>query len=107
MDFCPIILAKGPRSGHARAARELCEKSCDSSRNEWYYGLRLHAVVARRPGLLPLPLSLTVSGAAQHDLPAAVKHVLGDQLSLRLGRLYADKAYMDADWEGPWRRIVP
>lgn len=26
-NFCPIILAKGPRSGHAKVARELCEKT--------------------------------------------------------------------------------
>ena len=71
VDSCPIILAKGPRSGRAKVAHELCEKSYNSSRKEWYYGLKLHAVVARRPGQLPLPLSLMVSGAAQHDLPAA------------------------------------
>ena len=27
VDSCPIILAKGPRSGHARVASESCEKS--------------------------------------------------------------------------------
>ena len=27
VDSCPIILAKGPRSGHAKVAQELCEKS--------------------------------------------------------------------------------
>ena len=26
VDSCPIILAKGPRSGQAKVARELCEK---------------------------------------------------------------------------------
>ena len=46
-DFCLIILAKGPRSGQARVARELGEKSYNSSRKEWYYGIKLHAVVAR------------------------------------------------------------
>ena len=97
VDSCPIILAKGPRSGHARVARELCEKSYNSSRKEWYYGLKLHAVVARRPGQLPVPLSLMASGAALHDLPAA-KRILQDHLSLNHGRLYADKAYIDAAW---------
>lgn len=97
VDSCPIILAKGSRSGCARVARELCEKSYNSSRDEWYYGLKLHAVVARRPGLLPLPLALMASGAAQHDLPAA-KHILENHLPLRHGRLYADKAYINADW---------
>ncbi len=98
VDSCPIILAKGPRSGHAKVARELCEKSYNSSRKEWYYGVKLHAVVARRPGRLPLPLSLMASGAAQHDLPAA-KQILEDHVSLKRGRLYADKAYIDADWK--------
>ena len=97
VDSCPIILAKGPRSGHGKVARELCEKSYNSSRKEWYYGMKLHAVVARRPGCLPLPLSLIASGAALHDLPAA-KQILNDHIVLKQGRLYADKAYIDAAW---------
>ena len=97
MDSCPIILAKGPRSGHAKVAPELCEKSDNSSRKEWYYGIKLHAVVARKPGHLPVPLSLLASGAAQHDLPAA-KQIMEDHISLKPGKLYADKAYIDADW---------
>ena len=97
MDSCPIILAKGPRSGNAKVASELCEKSYNSSRKEWYYGIKLHAVVARKPGCLPVPVSLMASGAAQHDLPAA-KQIIEDHASLRPGKLYADKAYSDADW---------
>ena len=97
VDSCPIILAKGPRSGHAKVAPELCEKSYNSSRKEWYYGIKLHAVVARKPGHLPVPLSLMASGAAQHDLPAA-KQIMEDHVALRPGTLYADKAYIDADW---------
>ena len=60
--------------------------------------MKLHAVVARKPGLLPVPLSLLISGAAQHDLPAA-KRIMEDHIALRPGRLYADKAYIDADWK--------
>ena len=97
VDSCPILLAKGPRSGHAKVAHELCEKSYNSSRKEWYYGLKLHAVVARSAGHLPIPLSLMVSGAAQHDLPAA-KQILENHLPLGQGRLFADKAYIDAAW---------
>ena len=97
VDSFPIILARGPRSGQAKIAHELCEKSYNSSRKEWYYGIKLHAVVARRPGHLPIPLSLLASGAAQHDLPSA-KHILEDHLVLKHGWLYADKAYIDAAW---------
>ena len=57
--------------------------------------MKLHAIVARRPGCLPLPLSLMASGAAQHDLPAA-KQILEDHIVLKQGRLYANKAYIYA-----------
>ncbi len=53
----------------------MCEKSYNSSRKEWYYGIKLHAVVARKPGHLPIPVSLMTSAAAQHDLPAAKRIV--------------------------------
>ena len=95
VDSCPIIPGKGPRSGHAKVARQLCDKSYNSSRKEWYYGLKLHAVVARNPGHLPLPLCLMADCAAKHDLPVA-KQIFRDSLSLKQGRLYADKAYIDA-----------
>ena len=97
MDSCPIILAKGSRSGQAKVASELCEKSYNASRKEWYYGMKLHVVATRNPGHLPIPLCLMASGAAQHDLPAA-KQILEDHLALEPGKLYADKAYTDAAW---------
>lgn len=97
VDSCPVILAKGPRSGHARVAAELCEKSYNSSRDEWYYGVKLHAFVSRHTGQLPTPLTLMVSGSTIHDLTAA-KQIIEDGLSLNPGSLFADKAYVDAAW---------
>ena len=88
---------KGPRSGLAKVACELCEKSYNSSRKEWYYGIKLHVVAARNPVHLSVPLCMMASGAAQHDLPAA-KQILEDHLVLQQGRLYADKAYIDTAW---------
>ena len=91
VDSCPIILAKGPRSGHAKGAGELYEKSYNSSRKEWYYGVKLHAFVVRKTGHLPAPIALFLSGAAVHDLTAA-KQLLRNHRILSSGELYADKA---------------
>lgn len=55
--------------------------------------MKLHAVVVRRFGRLPLPVSLMFSGASQHDLPA-VKQILEDHANLKSGNLYADKVYI-------------
>ena len=98
IDSCPIILAKGPRSGHGKVATELWQKSYNSSRDEWYYGLKLHAIVSRRPNRLPLPVSLNLSEAAVHDLTAA-KQIMQDNYPISDGVLFADKAYVDADWK--------
>ncbi len=54
-----------------KVAAELCEKNYNSSRDEWYYGVKLHAFVSRHTGHLPTPLTLMVSGSAVHDLTAA------------------------------------
>ncbi len=43
VDSCPIILAKQARSGRAQVAPEICGKSYNSSRDEYYYGVKLHA----------------------------------------------------------------
>lgn len=97
VDSCPVILAKGPRSGYAKVAGELCAKSYNSSRKEWYYGVKLHAFVARKPGRLPAPMGLFLSGAAVQDLKAA-KQILQDSRPLPPGTLCADKAYIDNEW---------
>ena len=97
VDSCPVILAKWPRSGYAKVAGELCAKSYNSSRMEWYYGVKLHTFVARKPGRLPAPMGLFLSGAAVHDLKAA-KQILQDSRPLPPGTLYADKVYIDSEW---------
>lgn len=59
--------------------------------------MKLLAVVARRTGYLPLPLSLMASGVVQHDLPVA-KQMLEDRILLNQGPLYANKAHIDFAW---------
>lgn len=96
VNSCPIILAKGSHSGYAKVAGELCEKSYNSFRKEWYYGVKLHAFVARKAGHLPDPIALFLSDTAVHDLTAA-KQILRNNRFLSSGKLYADKAYIDSE----------
>lgn len=44
VDSCPIIVAKQARSGFAKVARSCCNKSYNSSRKEFFYGVKLHAI---------------------------------------------------------------
>ena len=98
IDSCPIILAKQARAGSAKVARELCDKSYNSSRKEYYYGAKLHAIVIRRPGKLPVAETLMLSHASVFDLTAA-KEILCTAPLSHGGILLADKAYIDSTWE--------
>ena len=97
LDSCPIILAKGRRSKHGKVARDLCSQCYNSARQEWYYGVKLHVFGNRRVGKLPIPCSMNVTTATLCDLWGA-KQIMLDNQPIRDGVLYADKAYIDADW---------
>ena len=98
VDSCPIMLAARSRSSHAKVASEICSKSYNATRKEWYYGVKLHAFVARHSGTLPTPCALMVSTASEHDLHAA-KQIMESCQPVQGGILYADKAYCDNAWK--------
>ena len=97
VDSMPVIVSKGRRSRSAKVARMLCSKTYCASRDEWYYGIKLHALAASCPQALPLPCAVAVTTASEHDLPCARQIV--QNLDLYQCRLFADKAYCDAAWE--------
>lgn len=98
LDSGPIILAKGRRSKHGKVARDLCSQCYNSARQEWYYGAKLHVFGQWRLGKLPVPCSMNVTSATHCDLWAA-KQIMLDNQPIHDGVLYADRAYIDADWK--------
>lgn len=97
VDSCPIILAKQARSSRAKVAKEICNKSYNSSRKEYYYGVKLHVFADRHTGTLATPCAMMISRAADHDLTIA-KKIMDECRPFRHGVLYADKAYVDSEW---------
>ena len=92
IDSLPIRLAHAKRSAHAAVARELANKGYCASKDEYYYGVKLHILALRRPGTLPVPDSIGLSPASEHDL-AMFRQIVAQ---LHGGDVYADKAYIDA-----------
>lgn len=98
IDSFPIIMAINSRSDNAKVAEEFCRKTYNSSRKEWYYGLKLHALVGLRRGKLPLPVAVSLSPASASDLVNA-RDMFSDMQPISHGALYADKVYVDASWK--------
>ena len=66
LDSMPIITCSGKRS--AKVATSIVDKTYNSTKGIWYYGLKLHLIGFRRPGLLPLPESIVLTEASENDL---------------------------------------
>ena len=92
VDSMPIIMAQGPRASKAKVASgHIPDTGYCSSKDLFYYGVKLHVVAKRRKGTLPLPCHIGVTSAREHDL-RALRRVLP---VIKGGILCGDKAYCD------------
>ena len=76
----------------AKVARALSDKGYCATKNQHYYGLKLHLIGFFQPGGLPFPEYIQFSPASWHDLQA-LRNIL-DQLPDRVivgNKIYADK----------------
>lgn len=92
-DSVPVMLARGTRANRARVAPDLADTGFCATKQQYYRGVKLHFIAARRLARLPLPEKIHLSQASQHDL-AAVRE-LSPQMPANSG-LFADKAYFHA-----------
>ena len=97
LDSCPIMVSTGTRANTAKTAREICNLTRNSTRNLWYHGVKLHVFGVLQYKKLPIPCTFQITKASYADLWAA-KQITYDGSPVRNGTLYADRAYIDADW---------
>ena len=90
----PILVASSKRSSSACVAKDICGKGYCSSKDMYYYGLKLHLIGFVRPGTIPMPESCFVTDAKENDLTYA--RPLIELIYNR--KIYADKIYIDTDF---------
>jgi hypothetical protein len=66
LDSLPVITCSGKRTG--KVAREITDKGYCSTKNMYYFGLKLHALAFRRDNHLPFPEQLLITPASENDL---------------------------------------
>ena len=94
LDSMPIIVAGNRRSSVAKSAKDICDKGFCSSKNMYYYGVKLHLIGFVRPGTIPMPEYCGITCASENDLTVA-RPIL-EQIYNR--KIYADKIYQDTDF---------
>jgi len=89
LDSMPIITCSGKRK--AKVATEITDKSFCSTKNLWYYGVKLHALAFFRPKTIPYPESIVITPASENDL-----NVFKQNWSGIINRTFwGDKIYID------------
>lgn len=96
IDSVPVMLARGTRANRARVAPDLADTGFCATKQQYYRGVKLHLIAARRIKALPLPEKIHLSQASQHDL-AALRELA--PRSPEKSGLFADKAYFHAETE--------
>lgn len=94
VDSMPVITSAG-RNRESKIAKEITAKGYCSTKNQYYYGLKLHALAFRRIGTIPFPESIIYTPAQDNDL-TVFKQAWGDDLSNRI--IYGDKIYSDFEY---------
>jgi hypothetical protein len=92
LDSMPIVTCSGKRS--PKVATEITDKSFCSTKNMWYYGLKLHALAFSRAKTLPFPEQLIITPASVNDLNVFKESWSGIENRCFFG----DKIYHDTDF---------
>lgn len=91
VDSLPIVLAKGFRAHKCNTAKDISSVGYCSSKDLFYFGLKLHLTALFQNNKLATPISLKVTRAGTHDLTAMKKELL----NFKHSQLFADRAYCD------------
>ena len=102
IDSMPIVTCKG-KNKTGKVATEIATKGYCSTKNMYYFGLKLHTLAFRRKGTIPFPEMLILSSAAENDL-TVLKTEAADSLANR--SVFADKIYSDFSFWGEKQREI-
>lgn len=96
IDSMPIITCAG-KNKTGKVATKIATKGYCSTKNMYYFGLKLHALAFRREGTIPFPEMILLSSAEENDL-TVLKREAADSLINR--NIFADKIYSDFSYWG-------
>ena len=91
VDSMPIILCSG-RNRQGKVAPELATKGYCSTKNLYYYGVKLHLLAHRRAYTIPFPEAYCITPASEND-GTVFKRDFADKLYNKC--IFGDKIYQD------------
>ena len=106
VDSMPIVTCKG-KNREGKVATEITSKGYCSTKNMYYYGLKLHMVGQRREGTIPFPEMMAITSASENDLTVfkceCVPYLSGK--TVFADKIYSDFSFFDED--NPIKVLTP
>ena len=96
-----LVITCGGRNRTGKVAAEIISKGYCSTKDQYYYGLKLHTLAFRRKGTIPFPESIIFTAAGENDL-SVFKGAWGENIHNRI--LIGDKAYSDFEYFNEQKR---
>lgn len=94
VDSMPIITCAG-RNRTAKVAREMTDKGYYSTKNLYYYGVKLNLLAHRVKGSIPYPEMISVTPASENDSTVFKRDFVD---SLYYKNVFSDKIYKDDEF---------
>lgn len=91
IDSFPVMLSTGHKAKRCKTASEMADFGYCSSKDIYYWGVKLHTLAVRRIKKLPVPSNIFLTEASKHDLTAFKEA----HPNIPTALLFADKAYVD------------
>lgn len=101
VDSLPIILTKGFRAHKCTTAKDIASFGYCSSKDIYYYGVKLHLFADYRENSLASPKFMKITQASMHDLTAVKENFS----CFRKTQILADKAYQDQKTKTKLKRL--
>jgi hypothetical protein len=94
LDSMPIITCSGKRAG--KVAKELTDKGYCSTKDMYYFGVKLHALAFRRKNTIPFPEEIQITPASVNDLTVFKEAWSGKQNRCFFGdKIYTNQEFFD------------
>lgn len=96
------------RNRVGKVAPEIADKGYCSTKNQYYYGLKLHLVGVRRKGHIPFPYQIALSPASENNLTVFKRECVPDIAGKTIfaDKIYRDGAFWDAERESKFNELL-
>lgn len=98
VDSMPIVICKG-KNREGKVATEITSKGYCSTKNMYYYGMKLHMVGQQRKGTVPFSEIIALASASENDLTVfKAEYMPSVRKTVLANKVYSDFSFFNVSY---------